>query len=44
MKLRSDLSASLSAVASNTGRMASKLDDVTSASGGDAVSVTGARK
>lgn len=43
MKLRSDLSASLSAVASNTGRMASKLDDVTSASGGDAVSVTGAR-
>ncbi len=37
--LRADANAGLAAVASNTGRLANKLDDVTSASGGDAIAI-----
>jgi hypothetical protein len=38
-RMRSDLNASMTAVATNTGRIARKLDDVTAASGGDAITV-----
>ena len=41
-RMRSDSNAGLAAVASNTGRTAKKLDDVTSASGGDAISTVAA--
>lgn len=36
---RSDVNAGLASIASSTGRIAKKVDDVTSASGGDAISV-----
>jgi ribosomal protein L29 len=41
-RLRSDNNAGLAAVAGNTGRTARKLDDVTAASGGDAISTVAA--
>ncbi len=41
-QLRTDLVAALASIASNTGRVARKLDDVTSAGGGDAFAVTSA--
>jgi len=41
-QLRTDLVAALAPIASNTGRVARKLDDVTSAGGGDAIAVTSA--
>lgn len=40
--LRSEMKAGLAAVAGNTGRVAKKLDDVTAASGGDAISTQAA--
>lgn len=40
--LRTEMKAGLAAVASNTGRVAKKMDDVTAASGGDAISTVAA--
>jgi hypothetical protein len=41
-QMRTDLNTSTGAVASNTARIARKLDDITSASGGDAISIVAA--
>jgi hypothetical protein len=40
--MRQELNGALATIAGNTGRVARKLEDVTNASGGDAISVTGA--
>lgn len=41
-QLRSDLTAALATIAANTGRVAKKMDDVTSQSGGDAIATVSA--
>lgn len=41
-RLRADLTAALSTIAANTGRVARKMDDVTAQSGGDAISTIAA--